>query len=299
LRPLAGVGLFGLVVVEAVRNWDSVSSTVGQMSPLGLAGALALAFVGLASSVLVWRCALGEVGTVLPISSAANVYLVGQLGKYLPGSVWAFVVQMERGRQVGLTRLRTLAASVLAVGFNLVTGAAVGIFAVPSIADGARWRYAVVAAVLVACAVTLNPPALRWSATAGLRLLGRTPIAVNVSWRGIGEAISWSLLGWAAYGTCLWVLVLLAGGPALESLPLCFAGIALAMIAGFVIVLAPSGIGVREAVLVAVLAPVLDHGPALAIALILRLLFTIADLVSAAGIVVLRPRPARSSASPA
>jgi len=70
---------------------------------------------------------------------------------------------------------------------------------------------------------------------------------------------------------------------------------ALAMTLGFVVVVAPSGIGVREAVLVAALAPVLDTPEALAIALVARLLFTVADLIAAAVVTPIRnrsPRPA-------
>jgi len=54
------------------------------------------------------------------------------------------------------------------------------------------------------------------------------------------------------------------------------------MTAGFLVVVAPSGIGVREAALVAGLAPILPAGPALAIALVLRVVFTAADVLAAA-----------------
>ena len=43
------------------------------------------------------------------------------------------------------------------------------------------------------------------------------------------------------------------------------------MTAGFLVFIAPSGIGVREAVLVAALSPVLDTGEALSVALVVRL----------------------------
>ena len=68
---------------------------------------------------------------------------------------------------------------------------------------------------------------------------------------------------------------------------------ALAITLGFVVVVAPSGIGVREAVLVATLAPVLDTSQALAIALVARLLFTVADLIAAAVVALIRNRTPR------
>ena len=61
--------------------------------------------------------------------------------------------------------------------------------------------------------------------------------------------------------------------------------VAIAMTAGLFAFVSPSGLGVREAVLVATLAPVLTSsgsvGAAIAIALASRLIFTLADLLGA------------------
>jgi hypothetical protein len=62
------------------------------------------------------------------------------------------------------------------------------------------------------------------------------------------------------------------------------------MTAGFLVFIAPSGIGIREAVLVAALAPALDTGEALSVALVARLVFTLADLLAAAAAVPIRLR---------
>ena len=60
------------------------------------------------------------------------------------------------------------------------------------------------------------------------------------------------------------------------------------MTVGALVVVSPSGIGVREAVLVATLAPVLEPSSALAVALVLRVVFTLADLLAAAATVPIR-----------
>jgi hypothetical protein len=55
-------------------------------------------------------------------------------------------------------------------------------------------------------------------------------------------------------------------------------GYALAYAAGLLLVVFPNGIGAREIILIAVLAPVVPHGTALAIAIAARLLTTASDL---------------------
>ena len=111
---------------------------------------------------------------------------------------------------------------------------------------------------------------------------------LTVPLNGMLIGSGWSLGSWAAYGLSLWILAIGVGAPAGKSLPLCLAGVALAMTAGFIVVVAPSGIGVREAVLVAALAPVLTTSGALAVALVLRLLFTLGDFVAAAAVAPIR-----------
>ena len=44
--------------------------------------------------------------------SFREVFLVGQLGKYVPGSIWAYVLQMELGKRYGIARARVFAASL-------------------------------------------------------------------------------------------------------------------------------------------------------------------------------------------
>ena len=72
-------------------------------------------------------------------------------------------------------------------------------------------------------------------------------------------ATAWSLVSWLAYGVSVWVLAVGAGAPAGESFLLCLGGAALAMTAGFLVFIAPSGIGIREAVLVAALVAGAGH----------------------------------------
>ena len=102
---------------------------------LDLVGSELLVLLGLGLSVLTWRRSLGEVGSALGVPTASRVYLLGQLGKYLPGSVWALVAQAELGRSVGVPRTRGLAASLIAVAVNACTGLAMGVVLFPRVSD--------------------------------------------------------------------------------------------------------------------------------------------------------------------
>lgn len=295
-QVVAGLVLFAIVAYAVARDWSQVRATLERISPLRLALSELFVLAGLTTSVLVWRRSLEELGSSVRIPAASKIYLIGQLGKYVPGSFWAFVIQMELARKVGVPRPRSMTASIVAFTVNLVTGLGVGLLVIPSVAHSDAWRYAAVAVLLLVLAAALSPPVLTRLVDLLMRMLKRPPLERPVTWAGMLAGASWSLAGWLAYGLSAWILVVAAGAPAGRSLPLCLAGVALAMNAGVIVVIAPSGIGVREAVLVAALAPVLDTSAALAIALVLRVLFTLGDLLAAAVVAPIRLRRLATSA---
>jgi uncharacterized membrane protein YbhN (UPF0104 family) len=284
----AGLLLFGIVLLAVSRDWRHVHATLSRISAWELVLSELLVLAGLGASVLVWQRSLRELGSRVRAVDASKIYLVGQLGKYLPGSVWAFFAQMELAHKAGSPRSRAFTASVVAVCINLVTGLAVGTLVIPSVAHGEAWRYEALGTLFFVVLAGLSPPVLTRLVNLLMHIIKRPPLERSVSWDGMVVGSGWSLGSWAAYGLSLWILAVAVGAPAGKSLPLCLAGVALAMTAGFIIVVAPSGIGVREAVLVAALAPVLSTSAALAVALVLRLLFTFGDLAAAAIVAPIR-----------
>jgi uncharacterized membrane protein YbhN (UPF0104 family) len=287
-RVATGVVLFTLVVVATARNWSEVRDTVGRMSAWELVVAELLVLAGLVASVLTWRRSLLELGSAVRPLHAAKIYLIGQLGKYVPGSFWAFLVQMELAHRVAVPRSRALAASIVAAGVAVLSGLAVGLLVIPRVVASHGLRYSTVAGLVVVFAAALSPPVLTWLVNVVMRVMRRPSLERPVTWPGMVAATGWGLLSWLTYGTGVWVLAVAAGAPAGESFLLCVGGAALAMTAGFLVFIAPSGIGIREAVLVAALSPVLDSGEALSVALVVRLAFTLADLLAAAAVLPIR-----------
>ena len=71
------------------------------------------------------------------------------------------------------------------------------------------------------------------------------------------------------------------GAPDGRAALLSVGGFAFAWCVGFVVVFAPAGAGIREALLIATLSPMLDVGRATAVTLVSRLLMTAGDLITA------------------
>jgi uncharacterized membrane protein YbhN (UPF0104 family) len=265
-----------------------VSETIAEIGPGPIAASLCLTLLGLVASVLTWRRSLSELGSRVNMPAAMKIYLVGQLGKYIPGTVWALVLQMELARAAAVRRAEALGAGVVAVAINVLTGSALGLAVVPLLGGGSPVRYGAAAVGIACCALVVMPPILGRVVDTGLRLSRHDPLGRHPSWTGILVASGFSIVNWLLYGMALAVLAIAAGADPWETLLLALPAVGLALTIGLFVVVAPSGIGVREAVLVAALTPVLDATAALGVALVLRLVFTVADLLAAAATVPIR-----------
>jgi uncharacterized membrane protein YbhN (UPF0104 family) len=277
-------------------NWAQARDAAAALPLWVLPAAVLTGMAGLTAQMLAWRALLAGMGSPLPRRTAARVMFVGQLGKYLPGSVWAFVAQVELARDWNVPRTRGAAATLLAVGVTVAAGLAVAAVALPlSSAEAARrWWWALALAPLLLAA--LHPRVVGW----GIRLAAR-PFArfrevaeagpPDVRGRSMAAAVGWTLVAWVPLGLHVWLLTWAVGGEALRSVGPAVGAYALAWTLGLLVVFAPAGLGVREAVLVVALAPVVDAGAALVVAVLSRLVMTVAD-VAWAGLSVLLSRRA-------
>jgi hypothetical protein len=281
-----------VAVVLAVRgDWDKLRDAVTRTGFAATAGSLVAVLAGLFASAMVWRALLTDLGAPLPLRTALHVFFLGQLGKYLPGSVFAVAAQMELGRDQGVSRNRVGTASLLFMGVLTATGVLVASVALPLTSPDALRHYFWVLVVLPVGLVCLAPPVLTRLVATMLRLLKRDPLDRPLSSVGVGTAVGWALAMWVAYGVHLLLLVGPQHRTGDANLPLLsFGGYALAWTVGFLVLLVPAGAAIREAVLVVSFAPVLNRPAALAVALVSRGVMTLGDLLWGGAGALMRPR---------
>ncbi|MDH2427823.1 lysylphosphatidylglycerol synthase domain-containing protein [Sphaerisporangium sp. TRM90804] len=262
-------------------QWAEVSDGFSRLSWPYVVGALAAVLAALAAGMLMWRSLLADLGSPLPFLAAAKVFFVGQLGKYIPGSLWPVLAQMEMGRDLGVPRPRSAAAFFLTYPIYMATGLTVAAVTLPAFAGDSAAPYAWLLVLLPVVAAGLHPRVVNAVLGFGLRRLKRPPLEHPLTRAGVLASVGWAFAGWLFYGTHLALIVAGLGATGPRAAILSFGAIALAWCLQFVVVVVPAGAGVREVAMIAVLAPVLDPGSAIAAALCSRLVVTAGDLVCA------------------
>lgn len=284
-RLLLAVVLTAVAVV-LWTNWDQVEPHLRAISPRAWVLASATALLAPFLTLLGWRRVLADLGSPLTHGQAASVFLVGQLGKYVPGSVWSVVVQTEMAARFGVPRRRTGVAGLIALAMSLLTGALVGIPVVPAVAGAAEpVSLALAATACIMLAIALYPPVLNRAIARVLRTLRRDPLEHDLSGRAVVAMAAWFILAWLAAGASAWAfardIATEVESPAIFAL-VCVSGLALASCVGMLSVILPAGVGVREAVLVILLAGLLTVPAATAVVILVRFLTVAADVVWAA-----------------
>lgn len=237
-----------------------------------------------------WRRVLAGWGDRLPYSEAAYIWTVSNLARYIPGKVWTIAGLAALARRAGASAGAATASSLAIQALAVATGAAVTALAVPGTAE----IWVLVPAIALALGgvgvLVWEPSAIRV-----LRLLGGGDDSRPLPLGPVLLAAGATLASWVTHGTAFWLLSrgVLTGAP-LElsaAIPAFAAGYILGLLALF----APGGIGVREAVLVAVLTPLVGAGDAVAVAVVSRLFLTVMEVGVAAAAAATR---ARSKESP-
>jgi hypothetical protein len=280
-----------------------------------------LYILGLGFSVVYWYRLLWSLGQRPGFAIAARAHYIGQLGKYLPGKAWALFLRANLARGPHVSLSVAILTSFYEVFVVMAAGAllSVVIFGLQATNDSVLVDWQALRQLL-----TLQPsasPVFDHKAVAVLAVLMLLVVGIPIlpavfnrlvkrlvpKWAEVDDApvpriqlttvVQGLALGsgcWILFGASLWAVVRALVG---ESLSLTLdvwehftAYIALAYVAGFLIIIVPSGLGVREFFLTLFLVPEMLHleagsdidsarRTALLAVVVLRLVWTALELV--------------------
>ena len=249
-----------------------IVDALSQVSVPGVLLALVATFIGHVATVAVWTRVASAFGLRIPIVQSAAIYYVSQLGKYIPGSVWSIGAQAHMASEYHAKPRVTAGAGLVTLGYFVASGGLVGTaFAAVGWLE-APWPRALSALAALALAISLTPPVIKRAAKIAS---GVTP---SLTWAGAATSVAWCAVLWSA-----WSIGVVAPFGDFEHVVTVAGAFGICYAVGVLIILAPAGIGPREALLIALLAPVTSVPHAAALALVSRLVHATVDVSVAAG----------------
>jgi uncharacterized membrane protein YbhN (UPF0104 family) len=255
-------------------RFGEIGDALDATSAAGVAAALALVLLGLGATGLLWLHLMSCLGVRLPWRAGLAMFFVGQLGKYIPGSVWSIGAQAQMAGRHAVPVRTTVTAGLVFIGYHLVTGVLVGTLVVLLGGLDAPWPDWLSLVALAGSAAALAPAVVCWT---GQRVAGGV---LRIGWADTVRVLALMAAAWTAYALAL---VLMSPPLPWHDVAAYGGAFALAYAVGVVIVVAPAGVGAREALFVLLLAPLTSVAAATALALAARVVHTAADVLLAAG----------------
>ncbi len=284
-RSLAGrsrafllAGIASSLALAVALQWHAIETFDWRLSWLPFIGAVCLFSLGpLAGGTSFWII-LRDLAPAARFGASLWVWERSFAARYVPSGALTVAVRMLERERLGASRAQMLSATAYE---QLVAAAAAAAVSLAAFAVAGRKPPFVALVVLLAVVVVAVPaqPVARWLVRrrrAG-ELLGGS---VLIRSRVLVAAAALCACSWLVAGAAAWVFVgSLTAGPA-PAFSFLLGAYTFAWLVGFVVPFAPSGLGVREATLIALLAPVLGAAPATALTVGLRLANVAGDFLA-------------------
>lgn len=283
----------GFLVWMVAEQWEAIRAYDWQFRPwwLGLSGLALLASWLL--EVAVWRRLLRQLGGELSYALAWRIWFLSAITRYIPGNIWQPLSMTVMGRERGIRATATLTSIVTYQLVNLMAATLIAALYFPltgnlGLLAGilppaiARWMILLLLPLLVFLA---RPIWLVKGVNWGLAHLGREPLPLHLTTRELLWAWMLVTLVWGFIGVGFLFLtaaisaeppatILAQGVHLIAAYPLSYA-------AGYMSLVTPSGLGVREGVAYLLLAPIIGGATATLAALLMRVWLALGELAAA------------------
>ena len=270
--------------IDRLRGqWGDVASTAQDLEPRWgiVLASCAVVLATYAILIQTWRVVVMGWGERIGYVEAARIWTVSNLGRYVPGKVWQLGAMAYLAQQRGVSGIVAAGSALVVTVINLIAG-----FVVAAATGADLLGFSTASLVLIAAAaggILFAPAVIPALVRLAARVLGREADAIpRLPARTIWFAVIASGAAWVMYGIAFRLLAVGVLGSAPGATSLYVAVFTGSYVLGFVVLIAPAGLGVREVSMGAALA---NAGFAVSAATILvivsRLWLTVLEIVPA------------------
>ena len=273
------IGLAGMAFLLRTMwtHRDEMKDSFSHLTWSSLVGAVFFAFMSMSYLGWMWGRLLLRRGYKVPRAQLVSWYYTGQLGKYVPGGVWAVVGRAEMAVRGGVPRADAYSVTGLSM-FTTYSAAAL----CAALGSLLSWERPIIgAALLLALVVGLSVYAI---APLRQRLVGLLRKITS----GTNELTApRDMLALTIVQVPAWIMISLsttitahAFGAEVGVLHMFFVS-SLSWLIGFLVIGAPGGLGVRESIFTGLLSASIGTSTALSLAVASRMIFVSVDFLGA------------------
>lgn len=272
-----------------IRNWQELRDFDWKVDPLLLGLSLVAHVAVLAWGVFVWgRVLRGFEHPPVPFPTLLRIWFLSSLARYVPGKVWQFLAVAQLGRGAGLSGAVLLASLLVHTGLSLLSAVVLSAYTLAGQHFPDVSPLAVGFAVTVLAMLLVHPALLNHALAIIPRLLRKDVVTWRGSWLSGAGLLLLSVGSWIAYGGAFYLFIASLTDISARSLPALSGVNALSFVVGYLAIVAPAGMGVRELTMATLLLPIVPAGVAAVLAIASRLWTVAAEIVGGGMAVAVR-----------
>lgn len=283
LRVAALLIALGFLAALVASQWQALRTFEWQIRPGWLLLSFTLLALGALLELSVWRFLLAGLGGRLRWRRAAETWFLSNIVRYIPGNIWQFLGMAELAADDGVSRLTTFASIAVHQVLNMAVGIVLAALYFALVGE-AGWLDALRPFLLLAPLglILCHPRLLERTLNGLLAAFKRPPVAVTLTWPQIALALLAYAGVWLTTGSGFASLAASITPVTPAQFGALVATWAAAYVVGYLSLLTPSGLGVREGVMILLLTPFFPAPVPTLIALAARLWTVLGELGGAA-----------------
>jgi len=275
--------VFGFLVLTVINQWSEIQAKGVHFHVLWLIPAIAILPLFYAFSALGWDLTLRFLGYRIGWGRAQVAWGQPLLARYVPGSVLYVLGRVLLSERAGVPRRITIASIVYEQAISATSAVAVAAYFVIRHPDlqGEPFRWAILAVIPAAIAL-LDPRIFGPLADRVLRAFGREPLPEVIPLRGVIALLIFYALNWGVVALGIYCVARSVTTIPFSDVLLVGSAQAVGYVAALVTLVAPAGLGIRDAAFawaVKVAAPGNSFAVGSLIAIVVRGVLTVVELL--------------------
>jgi len=259
------------------KNWREVSGAIENINYGWLLLSLIIITINLTFQSYIWHLLLKHSHKRLPFKESFVTYFKSVITRYLPGGIWVFFARTYITMKLGFSKSQILFLITIESIMAVLSGGIIFLVIQPP-TDYLVYLNLMLTIVIIVMAVLLALP--RHFKKLFEMVFKRELSIVLLPIKVLITLIIIFIIHWFITGLALYCLINAFTAFSVAGILTLSGYFAVSWIIGFLFLIAPSGLGVREAVLIILLSPIIGISPATIISLLSRILFIFGELIN-------------------
>jgi hypothetical protein len=286
--------IFGFLVLTVIKQWSEIKNEGVHFHVVWLLPAMVVLPVFYVLSAFGWDLILRFLGHRIGFGRAQVAWGQPLLARYVPGSVLYVLGRVLLSERAGVPRRTTIASIVYEQAISATSAAVIAAYFIIHHPDlqGESFRWAVLLLIPVAIAV-LHPRVFKPLADRVLKAFGREPLPAAIPLRGILSLLAFYTLNWVVVSLGIYCVARSVTEIPFNDVLLVGSAQAIGYFAALVTVIAPAGLGPRDAAFawaVKAAVPGQKFATGSLIAIAVRGVLTVTELIYVAAVTALGKR---------